>query len=106
MNFTDYQMKSRETALYSYPIIYPTLGLCGEAGEVANKIKKIFKDDSGIVSKEVYNNLLNELGDVLWYVANCATDLGMDLNSIAEMNIKKLEKRKIDNKIQGEGDKR
>ena len=106
MNFQEYQRKSRETAVYNMVTIYPTLGLCGEVGEFANKIKKIYRDDNGLVSKEMYDNLLSELGDVLWYVANCATDLGMDLNSVAEMNIKKLEQRKIGNKIHGEGDKR
>lgn len=99
MNFQEYQMKSRETAVYDMTTIYPTLGLCGEVGEFANKIKKVYRDDNGIVSKEMYDSLLSELGDVLWYVANCATDLGMDLNSIAEMNIKKLEQRKINNYV-------
>lgn len=106
MNFQEYQMKSRETAVYNMVTIYPTLGLCGEVGEFANKIKKIYRDGNGIVSKEMYDSLLSELGDVLWYVANCATDLGMDLNSIAEMNIKKLRDRKENNTIQGNGDKR
>ncbi len=106
MNFEEYQIKSRETAVYNMVTIYPTLGLCGEVGEFANKIKKVYRDFNGHVTKEMYDSLLSELGDVLWYVANCATDLGMDLNSIAEMNIKKLEKRKMDNTLHGEGDKR
>ena len=106
MNFQEYQMKSRATAVYNMVTIYPTLGLCGEVGEFANKIKKVYRDYNGRVSKEMFDSLLSELGDVLWYVANCATDLGMDLNSIAERNIKKLEQRKINNKIHGEGDKR
>ena len=106
MNFDEYQSLARKTAIYNMPVIYPTLGLCGEVGEFANKIKKIYRDNNGIVNKEMYNDLLSELGDVLWYLSNCATDLGIDLNSVAEMNIKKLENRKRNGTIQGKGDKR
>ena len=106
MNFEEYQMYARETSVYNMPIMYPTLGLCGEVGEFANKIKKVYRDKNGVVSKEMYDSLLNELGNVLWYVSACASDLGMDLNSIAEMNIKKLRVRAENNKIRGEGDKR
>ena len=94
MTFDEYQMYARETALYNTPIIYPTLGLCGKVGEYANKMKEVFGDNNGVVSKEMYNSLLNELGDVLWYVSACASDLGMDLNSVAEVNIEKIRQKK------------
>lgn len=106
MNFDEYQSLSRKTAIYTMAVIYPTLGLCGETGEFANKVKKIYRDNDDIVNKEMYNDLISELGDVLWYLSNCATDLGMNLNSIAEMNIRKLSDRKKNNTIKGKGDKR
>lgn len=70
MNFNDYQTKSRVTAKYpaiGHGIIYPTLGLVNEAGEVAGKIKKVFRDKDGVISAETREALKAELGDVLWY---------------------------------------
>ena len=75
MNFNDYQQKSRITAKYraiGHPLIYPTLGLTNEAGEVAGKIKKIFRDKGGQINEETRAALQAELGDVLWYVARLA----------------------------------
>ena len=71
MNFNDYQTKSRKTAKYpaiGHPVIYPTLGLVNEAGEVAGKIKKVFRDKDGEISEETKSALKAELGDVLWVV--------------------------------------
>jgi len=78
MNFNDYQTKSRRTAGYpaiGHPIIYPTLGLVNEAGEVAGKIKKVFRDKEGQISEETREAIKAELGDVLWYIAQIATEL-------------------------------
>lgn len=106
MTFDEYQMKCRETAIYNMYIMYPTLGLCGEVGELANKIKKIYRDSNGNVSKEMNLDLMRELGDILWYVASLASDLGINLNSVADENLRKLSKRKLENKIKGSGDNR
>ena len=72
---------------------YPTLGLAGEAGEVANIVKKIQRDNGGIVNDEIRGKLKDELGDVLWYISACADELGLTLNEIAEFNVRKLAKR-------------
>ena len=109
MDFNDYQTKSRKTAGYpaiGNPIIYPTLGLVNEAGEVAGKIKKVFRDKDGLISEETREALKAELGDVLWYIAQVATELDISLDEIAEYNIAKLFDRLERGKIQGDGDNR
>jgi NTP pyrophosphatase (non-canonical NTP hydrolase) len=109
MNFNDYQTKSRKTAGYptiGSSVIYPTLGLVNEAGEVAGKIKKVFRDKDGQISAETRKALKAELGDVLWYIAQVATELDLSLDEIAEYNIAKLYNRLERGKIRGEGDNR
>ncbi len=109
MNFTDYQTKSRATAKYpviGHGVIYPTLGLVNEAGEVAGKIKKVFRDKEGQISDETRQALKAELGDVLWYIAQVATELDLSLDDIAEHNIAKLYDRLERGKIRGDGDNR
>lgn len=109
MNFTDYQTKSRATAKYpaiGHGVIYPTLGLTNEAGEVAGKIKKVFRDKGGEVNAETREALKSELGDVLWYLSQVATELDLSLDEIAEANIVKLLDRQARGKIQGDGDNR
>lgn len=108
MNFQDYQKLSRRTAIYPQEqnLTYPTLGLNGEAGEVAEKIKKVIRDKSGKVSKLTRDEIAKELGDVLWYVSQLATELGLSLESVAEENLKKLFSRKKRDKILGSGDNR
>lgn len=96
MNFSEYQELAGKTALYPRRmdnLEYPTLGLTGEAGEVANVVKKIQRDDDGILTDEVRAKLKDELGDVLWYISACADELGLTLNEIAEYNVGKLAKR-------------
>jgi len=108
-DFDYYQRASRKTAIYpaiGHPVIYPSLGLVGEAGEVAGKIKKIFRDKNGVISDETRQALADELGDVLWYVAQICTELGLDLGSVADHNLKKLLDRQQRGKLQGDGDKR
>ena len=109
MDFQLYQERCRATALYpdagANPI-YPTLGLCGEAGEVADKVKKVLRDRQGNFSPEVIADLQLELGDVLWYVAQLATELGLELEQIAQTNIDKLASRAARNVIGGSGDRR
>ncbi len=109
MNFNDYQTKSRKTAGYpaiGHPVIYPTLGLVNEAGEVAGKIKKVFRDKEGKISEETREALKAELGDVLWYLAQVATELELTLDEIAEHNIEKLYSRLERGTIRGDGDNR
>jgi NTP pyrophosphatase (non-canonical NTP hydrolase) len=109
MNFTDYQNKARVTAKYpviGHGVIYPTLGLANEAGEVAGKIKKIFRDRDGVIGEVEREALKAELGDVLWYIAQVATELDLSLDEIAEHNINKLLDRQARGKIQGDGDNR
>jgi NTP pyrophosphatase (non-canonical NTP hydrolase) len=109
MNFTDYQTKSRVTAKYpaiGHAVIYPTLGLVNEAGEVAGKIKKVFRDKNGEISPETREALKAELGDVLWYLAQTCTELDIALDDVAEHNLTKLLDRQARGKIQGDGDNR
>ncbi len=109
MDFQDYQQRSRETARYpdaGNNLLYPTLGLCGEAGEVADKVKKVLRDRGGVFGPEVRDDLRLELGDVLWYVAQLATELGLDLADVAGANLEKLADRANRNVIAGSGDRR
>jgi NTP pyrophosphatase (non-canonical NTP hydrolase) len=109
LDFHNYQLRARDTALYpavgSNPI-YPTLGLCGEAGEVADKVKKVIRDRGGSFDVEVIAALKLELGDVLWYVAQLASELGLELDAIATANLDKLASRAARNVISGSGDQR
>src|SRR5512137_1719808 len=96
MEFNEYQKMARATAIYAGAgknFIYPVLGLCGEAGEVAEKIKKIIRDGDGVVTEEQKRELEKELGDVLWYIANLGVELGLEMDDIAEKNIAKLKSR-------------
>lgn len=105
MNALDqYQAEACITAIYPKEanIIYPTLGLVGEAGEVAEKVKKWIRDDITLNKQE----LAKEIGDVLWYVANLSHDLGYTLSEIANMNIAKLQDRVARGTIRGSGDNR
>lgn len=107
MNFQEYQEQSRSTAIYKDKVIYPALGLCGETGEVAEKIKKRLRDaDSNFTDAKFLEEISKEIGDVLWYIANLSTDLNLDLCTIALHNLDKLNKRKLENKLSGSGDNR
>lgn len=108
MNLNEYQEKAVSTAIYpsEMVIVYPALGLNGEAGEVAEKVKKMIRDNNGILSDEIRESIIKELGDVLWYVANTANDINASLDEIANVNIEKLNKRKQENKLKGSGDDR
>lgn len=104
MRLDDYQSDARQFALYplSGAVVYPTLGLCGESGEVAEKVKKSIRGDKKLNTEE----LAKELGDVLWYLANLASDLGLDLSTIATTNLHKLASRRDRGVLQGDGDNR
>lgn len=106
MNINEYQQQASKTAIYQDKVIYPTLGLVGEAGEIANKVKKILRDNNGELQENVRQNLIDELGDVLWYVAALATDLKIELSKVANKNIAKLNSRQNRGAIGGSGDNR
>ena len=108
-NLSTYQRESRKTwnlVSTDHPIVYPTLGLVNEAGELAGKVKKIFRDKGGVISEEDRTALKYELGDVLWYMAQIATELDLDLQDVADANLEKLFSRQERGKIKGEGDYR
>ena len=109
VQLSDYQTRSRATAVYPDAgdnLTYPALGLCGEAGECAEKVKKAIRDDGGVLTPERRDALAAELGDVLWYVAQLATEAGLDLDEIARDNLEKLLSRQERNVLQGSGDRR
>ena len=107
MNFEEYQKQAKTTAIYTDKVIYPTLGLCGEAGEVAEKIKKRLRDHNAGYGDPVFRcDVVKELGDVLWYISNLASDLDLKLDDIANINLDKLASRKERNQISGSGDNR
>ena len=109
MDFKTYQKKARETALYpnlGSNNIYPTLGLVGEAGEVAEKVKKVIRDKIGIFDNESKLGIKKELGDVLWDVSNLCTELNFNLEEVALQNLEKLKLRSDRGKISGSGDDR
>lgn len=108
MQFNEYQQLARETAVYPQEtaLAYTTLGLCSEAGEVADKLKKVIRDGGGNTDSDFYNSVAKELGDVLWYIANIAHEIGYDMNTVAEMNYQKLKDRQDRNKLGGSGDER
>lgn len=103
MRFDEYQEEAKKTAIYpdQYRVVYPALGLAGEAGEVAEKVKKHIRD--GVLNVE---ELKKELGDVLWYLAAIASDLDLTLDDVAEANLQKLRSRQARGVISGNGDNR
>ena len=109
MDLNEYQVLAQKTAQYpgkGKDLAYPALGLNGEAGEVADKLKKVMRDNQGEFDPERREDLAYELGDVLWYIADLAIELGYTLDTIAHMNIKKLSSRARRGKLGGNGDHR
>ncbi len=110
MEINEYQNAARNTAIYPgrgtiNGLIYAALGL-GEAGEVQNKVKKILRDDGGILTAEKRDAIIKELGGNLWYIAMCADELGYSLEEVAQLNMDELSSRKERGVIQGSGDNR
>lgn len=109
LTFDSYQRQAFTTAQYpnrGNNIIYPTLGLCGESGEVAEKVKKIIRDNDGIIDAERKELLKKEISDVLWYVAALCTELQLDMGDVAQSNLDKLFDRMKRDVIKGSGDLR
>lgn len=111
MKLNHYQKQARKTAIYKGKkefagLAYTTLGLTGEAGEFANKVKKVWRDDNGKLNLENRMFLRMELGGVLWYLSQAAAEIGYDLETIAKENLAILKDRKKRGKLKGSGDKR
>src|SRR5438270_1616212 len=108
VELSDYQALSRRTAEYPREawLAYPALGLAGEAGEVAEHAKKAIRDDGGVLTEERRTAMAKELGDVLWYVAQLASELGLELDAIAQGNLEKLLSRQRRGVLSGSGDER
>ena len=113
VDLNTYQDLARATAIY--PDIspdapgnpyYPALGLAGEVGEYCNKLKKVMRDKGGIINLAFIEEAESELGDVLWYLAACASELGLELGTIAQSNLDKLRSRKERGVLNGDGDDR
>lgn len=123
LDFNSYQERAKETAVFpnayfndvingghvvarQLSAVYPVLGLTGEAGEVAEKVKKLIRDRNGLYDDQWVEELKKELGDVLWYLAIIADCFKIKFDDVANTNISKLASRKERNKINGEGDNR
>lgn len=108
MDINEYQKWSDRTAIYpkEEELHYITLGLAGEAGEVANIVKKVIRDDGKVLTPEKKEKLVDELGDVFWYLARFAQMLDVPMSEMLKRNHDKLESRLERNKIGGSGDKR
>lgn len=111
LKIDEYQQRANETAIYPgkgevMGLAYTVLGLTGEAGEVANKVKKVLRDSGGKMTDEMRTKIREELGGVYWYLAQTATELGVPLSLIAQENLDILAKRKAEGKIKGDGDDR
>jgi NTP pyrophosphatase (non-canonical NTP hydrolase) len=115
MTFEEYGNKAFTLAIYPrgesmlQNMVYPTLGLAGEAGEVAEKIKKLIRGGGGFdvyIPQETRDTIVKELGDVLWYINACAREINATLEEVAATNLDKLFDRKDRNQLHGEGDDR
>ena len=109
LDFEAYQAAASRTAVYpdrGHNLAYPALGLCGETGEVAEKIKKVLRDKGGVLDEPTRRQIEKELGDVLWYVAALCDEIGLNMQTVAETNIAKLSDRQARAVLHGSGDER
>jgi NTP pyrophosphatase (non-canonical NTP hydrolase) len=106
--FDEFQEAAAKTAIYpeGTKVIYPTLGLTGEAGEVANKVKKIIRDDDCEITDERLQQVSEEIGGVMWYIAALCTDLNLNLGDVCRENIEILTSRQERGTLKGDGDNR
>jgi len=109
MHGNEYQSRALDTAIYpnrGANFVYPALGLVGEAGEVADKLKKVIRDNDGVLTDAVRDAVAKELSDVCWYIAVLAAELDYSLDEIFDMNLTKLASRKERGVLAGSGDNR
>jgi NTP pyrophosphatase (non-canonical NTP hydrolase) len=107
-DFNNYQAGAATTAAYPHNIalLYVVMGLIGEAGEIANKVKKIYRDNGGLIDLTIKQAIAEEAGDVLWYIARLCSELGLSLEDVAKANLNKLQLRQKNGSIGGSGDYR
>lgn len=108
MTLDEYQALARTTVVYpdDKAVVYPVIGLLSEAGEVAGQLKRVYRDDAGVFTADRTDKMIDELADVLWYVANALSDLGCPLDVAAQRNLAKLANRRQRGVLKGEGDGR
>ena len=107
MTIQEYEQFMSTSKVYDcLPIIYPILGMNGEAGEAAEKVKKCLRDNNGIFGSQIKVDIMRELADVLWYIWATADDMGYTLEDVMEIGIEKVEKRQKTNTVHGNGDYR
>mgnify|MGYP003420264108 CR=1 FL=1 len=116
MNNKEYQEKARTTAIYpgvgevkngnTSALSYLTLGLNGEAGEIAEKVKKLLRDKDSVIDENFKSLLIKEVGDCIWYCSNLCDELGYSISDAMQINIDKLYSRQKRDKIKGSGDER
>jgi NTP pyrophosphatase (non-canonical NTP hydrolase) len=109
MTFDEYQQNSKQTAVYSPGInalYYLGLGVTGEAGEIAEKLKKLLRNHDGVLTDEMKEDLKKEIGDVLWYLSQLSGELGYSFSDVAQSNIDKLQDRKHRGVLKSQGDNR
>ena len=109
LTFREYQRSALKTRIYpriGHNVVYPTLGALGELGEFANKLKKVFRDNDGWIPHELQDEFASELGDVLWYLAMIAHEMGIDFENMAMDNLAKLHDRQRRGTLRGRGDNR
>lgn len=109
LTFNEYQEQAKTTMQYrniGSNLFYPALGLNGEAGEVAEHVKKMDRDDNGFLTEERKNSLMKEAGDVCWYLAALCHELNVSFGEVAQMNLDKLADRKKRGVLKGSGDNR
>lgn len=111
MEFSNYQNQAKRTAIYPSAksiigLMYVALGLTGESGEIANDIKKTVRDDRGVLNYERQCQIIDEMGDVLWYLTMMCYELDTTLETVALRNLAKLRKRQRDDTLHDSGDVR
>lgn len=104
--YMEYMKTSKFYPQDKLPITYPALGLNGEAGEVAEKVKKCWRDNGGVFTEDIKKAILKELADTLWYIWACADDMGYTLHDVLRVGIEKVKNRKETNTVHGSGDDR
>ena len=107
MNVKEYEDFMSTSKVYDcLPIVYPILGMNGEAGEAAEKVKKCLRDNNGVFDGQIKKDLMKEIADVLWYVWATADDMGYTLEDVMEIGVQKVKERQATNTVHGSGDNR
>jgi NTP pyrophosphatase (non-canonical NTP hydrolase) len=104
--YEEFMQSSKDYPVDKLSITYPALGLNGEAGEVAEKVKKCWRDNNGVFTDEINKAILKELADVFWYIWACADDMGYTLEDVILTSMKKVKERQETNTVHGNGDDR